>query len=144
MTMTGGRIRVMLCDDSRSLATLIDHWLEEHDDLEFVGAVQDRRECLPVLARSRPDVVLLDTMGNPRDASILEDIRSAAPDARVIVYSGYVGLLGPAGLPLKPDAFLDKSADHVALVDAIRAVVAAGEPAGEPADTPADAPSRDA
>ena len=116
-----GRIRVLLCDDSRSLATLVDHWLEEHDDLEFVGAIQHKEDCLEAIAQTRPDVVLLDTMGNPHDTSTLETIRRSAPDARVILYSGYVALLGEDALP-RADAFLDKGADHDELVAAVRSV----------------------
>jgi two-component system response regulator (stage 0 sporulation protein A) len=114
-----GRIRVLLCDDSRSLATLVDHWLEEHDDLEFVGAIQHKEDCLEAIAETQPDVVLLDTMGNPHDTSTLETIHRAAPDARVILYSGYVALLGEDALP-RADAFLDKGADHDELVAAVR------------------------
>ena len=115
------RIRVLLCDDSRSLATLVEHWLEDHEDLEFAGAIQHKEDCLSAVTRTRPDVVLLDTMGDPYDASTLATIRSAAPGARVIIYSGYVALLGEDALP-RADAFLDKGADHHELVAALRSV----------------------
>jgi DNA-binding NarL/FixJ family response regulator len=121
MAMTDGRIRVLLCDDSRSLATLVEHWLEDHDDLVFAGSIQHREDCREVVTAAQPDVVLLDTMGHPQDFSSLEAIRSAAPDAKVIVYSGYVALLGEDALP-RADAFLDKGADQADLVAAIRSV----------------------
>ena len=114
----------MLCDDSRSLATLVDAWLEGHDDLEFVGAVHDAEACPAGVAAARPDVVLLDPMGNPHDSTLLDAIRATCPGTRVIVYSGYVGLLGAAGIPLEPDAFLDKDVEGPALVAAIRSVAA--------------------
>jgi DNA-binding NarL/FixJ family response regulator len=120
-----GRIRVLLCDDSRSLATLVDQWLEDHEDLEFAGAIQHKEDCLEAVERTQPDVVLLDTMGDPRDTSTLAVIRGCAPAARVIIYSGYVALLGEDALPLA-DAFLDKGADHDELVAAIRSVVGSG------------------
>jgi DNA-binding NarL/FixJ family response regulator len=119
--MTGERVRVLLCDDSRSLATLVEHWLEDHDDLEFAGAVQHARDCFAAVQDARPDVVLLDTMGNPHDARTLELIRAAAPGVRVIIYSGYVALLGAEALP-PADAFVDKGASEAELVAAIRAV----------------------
>jgi DNA-binding NarL/FixJ family response regulator len=119
---------VLLCDDSRSLATLVAHWLEVHAaEIEFVGAIQHKEDCLPTVVRTQPDVVLLDTMGDPRDGSTLAAIRAAAPDARVIVYSGYVALLGEDALP-RADAFLDKGAGPDELVDAIRAVASSGLP----------------
>jgi DNA-binding NarL/FixJ family response regulator len=116
----------MLCDDARSLATLVDAWLEEHDDLEFVGAVHNADACTAAVVAARPDVVLLDTMGDPYDSTMLDAIRACSPATRVIVYSGYVGLLGAEGIPLEPDAFLDKSVEGSALVDAIRSVVRGG------------------
>jgi DNA-binding NarL/FixJ family response regulator len=119
--MTAGRIRVLLCDDSRSLATLVEHWLEDHGDLEFVGAIQHKRDCLDAVSRAQPDVVLLDTMGDPHESATLETIRRAAPAAQVILYSGYVALLGEDALP-RADAFLDKGADCAELVAAIRSV----------------------
>jgi DNA-binding NarL/FixJ family response regulator len=119
MVKTGERVRVMLCDDSRSLATLIEHWLEEHDDLEFAGAIQHTAECRVALDRMRPDVVLLDTMGNPRDPSTLNAIRAASPGTRVLIYSGYVALLGAEALP-PADGFVDKGASEDELVAAIR------------------------
>ena len=122
MGMTVGRTRVLLCDDSRSLATLVDHWLEDHDDLEFVGAIQHREDCLEAIRATHPDVVLLDTMGDPRDSSTLHVIRAASPRTKVVIYSGYVALLGEDALP-RADAFLDKGADHVELVAAIRSVI---------------------
>ena len=121
MAMTAGRIRVLLCDDSRSLATLVAHWLEEHEDLEFAGAVQHTEDCHAAVTQLRPDVVLLDTMGHPDDSSTLDTIRHAAPAAKVIVYSGYVALLGEDALP-RGDAFLDKSTRQDELVAAIRSV----------------------
>lgn len=120
--MKAGRIRVLLCDDSRSLATLVEHWLEDHRDLEFVGAIQHRADCLDAVSRSQPDVVLLDTMGDPYESTTLETIRRAAPAAQVILYSGYVALLGEEALP-RADAFLDKGADHDEVVAAIRSAV---------------------
>jgi two-component system, NarL family, invasion response regulator UvrY len=116
-----GRIRVLLCDDSRSLATLVEHWLEDHDDIEFVGAIQHKQHCLEAVARTRPDVVLLDTMGDPHDTSTLATIRAAAPETRVVIYSGYVALLGEDALP-RADGFLDKGAHHDELVAAVRSV----------------------
>jgi DNA-binding NarL/FixJ family response regulator len=119
MVMTGRTTRVLLCDDSRSLATLVEHWLEDHDDLEFVGAARHAHECFDAVRRTRPHVVLLDTLGNPRDGTTLEIIRSAAADVRVLIYSGYVALLGEDALPAA-DGFVDKGASEAELVAAIR------------------------
>jgi DNA-binding NarL/FixJ family response regulator len=122
MANRGGPVRVLLCDDSRSLAILIDHWLEGYDDLEFAGAIQHTTDCAEAVRREQPDVVLLDTMGRPYDSSTLETIRRESPRSRVILYSGYVALLGEDALPAA-DGFVDKGADEATLVAAIRSVV---------------------
>jgi hypothetical protein len=48
------------------------------------------------------------------------------PQARVIVYSGYVSLLGEGELGEEADAYIEKSEDEEALVAMIRAVAAFG------------------
>ena len=61
---------------------------------------------------ARPDVVLLDTMGSPGDTTLLRRIRSEAPQARVIVYSGYVSLLDDGELGAEADAYIEKGDDE--------------------------------
>jgi DNA-binding NarL/FixJ family response regulator len=119
---TVSTVRVFHCDDSGSFVVLVRHWLEEHDDMEWVGAERDRGRVGAAVAASRPDVVLLDTMGMPGDGDLLRLIRAAAPGVKVIVYSGYVGMLGPDRLGGEADGYLDKSEDDAALVALIRRV----------------------
>jgi DNA-binding NarL/FixJ family response regulator len=116
-------IRVFHCDDSRAFTRLAWHWLDGVEGIEHVGAAHSIEEALAQVADSRPDVVLLDTMGTPGDASMLEAVRARVPGARLIVYSGYVSLLG-AGAFGRADACLAKGEDERELVDAIRAVAA--------------------
>ena len=118
------RIRIFHCDDSAAFTRLVAHWLAEHDDLEHVGFAHTGDDAIAAIGPSQPDVVLLDTMGSPGDTALLSRIRSAAPQARVIVYSGYVSLLGEGELGEEADAYIEKSEDEEALVAMIRAVAA--------------------
>ena len=70
-------------------------------------------------------MILLDTLGRPGDDSLLLAIRAAAPEAKVIVYSGYVRLMQEGALGHEADAYLEKGDDEGPLIEAIRAVVAA-------------------
>jgi DNA-binding NarL/FixJ family response regulator len=115
-------IRVFHCDDSGSFVVLVRHWLEEHEDIEWVGAERDRAAVGESVAARRPDVVLLDTMGRPGDGALISSIREAAPEVKVIVYSGYVGMLGVERLGGAADAYLDKGEDDATLVSLIRSV----------------------
>jgi DNA-binding NarL/FixJ family response regulator len=119
------RIRIFHCDDSAAFTRLVEHWLDDHGDIEHVGAAHSGEDAIAAIGSSRPDVVLLDTMGSPGDTSLLGRIRSQVPQARVIVYSGYVSLLDDGALGAEADAYLEKSDDEDALVAMIRAVAAA-------------------
>ena len=119
------QIRIFHCDDSTAFTRLVSHWLDEHPDIEHVGAAHSGDDAVAAIGSSRPDVVLLDTMGSPGDTSLLRRIRSQVPQARVIVYSGYVSLLEEGGLGAEADAYIEKGDDEDALVAMIRAVAAA-------------------
>jgi DNA-binding NarL/FixJ family response regulator len=118
-------IRIFHCDDSTGFTRLVRHWLDEHADLDHVGAAHSGDDAIAAIGEARPDVVLLDTMGSPGDTGLLRRIRSTVPQARVIVYSGYVSLLEKGQLGAEADAYLEKGEDEAALVAMIRAVAAA-------------------
>jgi DNA-binding NarL/FixJ family response regulator len=116
------KTRVFHCDDSGSFLVLVRHWLEEHDDIEWVGSERDRSRVGAAAAASGADIVLLDTMGRPGDGELIRSIRATAPQVKVIVYSGYVGMLGAEQLGGEADGYLDKSEDDTALVALIRSL----------------------
>ncbi len=118
-------IRVFHCDDSRPFTRLCWYWLSGHGDIEHVGAAHSLDEAYATVAASHPDVVLLDTMGAPSDATALHEIRARVPNARVIVLSGYVNLNLLRG---DADAYVAKSDDESPLLGAIRAVAAGISP----------------
>jgi DNA-binding NarL/FixJ family response regulator len=120
------QIRIFHCDDSAAFTRLVRHWLDEHGDLQHVGAAHTGDQAIDGIGDTRPHVVLLDTMGSPGDTALLMRIRDAAPHARVIVYSGYVSLLDEGELGAEADAYLEKGDDEQALVAMIRAVGRAG------------------
>jgi DNA-binding NarL/FixJ family response regulator len=117
-------IRVFHCDDSEAFTRLVAFWLAEHADIEHVGAAHTPEAALAAIAPLAPDVVLLDTMGLPGDDSLLRGIRSVAPDAAVVVYSGYVRLMHEGELGTGADAYLQKSDEEGELVATIRRVAA--------------------
>ena len=55
-------------------------------------------------------------------STTIRSIRAAAPNVKVIVYSGYVGMLGADKLGGEADGYLDKSEDDEALVALIRSL----------------------
>ncbi len=117
-------IRVFHCDDSEAFTRLVSFWLAEHDDIEHAGEARTAEAALAALPGARADVVLLDTLGRPGDEALLRAFRAAAPEAKVIVYSGYVSLLGDGALGHEADAYLEKGDDEGPLIRTIRAVAA--------------------
>ena len=117
-------IRVFHCDDSEAFTRLVAFWLSEHDDIEHVGAAHTAETALAALPEVNADVVLLDTLGRPGDDTLLLAVRDAAPNARVIVYSGYVRLMQEGALGHEADAYLEKGDEDGPLIEAIRSVVA--------------------
>ena len=61
--------------------------------------------------------------GMPGDDTLLRQVREVAPQAKVIVYSGYVRLMQDGALGKGADAYLEKGDDDGPLVAAIRSVV---------------------
>ena len=118
-------IRIFHCDDSSAFTRLVRHWLGDHTDMEHVGEAHSGEDAMTAIGPAHPDVVLLDTMGSPGDTTLLRRIRSEVPQARVIVYSGYVSLLEKGELGAEADAYIEKGDDEQALVAMIRAVAAA-------------------
>jgi DNA-binding NarL/FixJ family response regulator len=119
-------IRVFHCDDSEAFTRLVAFWLAEHADLEHAGQANTAESALAALPDARPDVILLDTLGRPGDDSLLLAIRGVAPQAKVIVYSGYVRHMQEGALGHEADAYLEKGDDDAQLIEAIRAVVRSG------------------
>ena len=119
-------IRIFHCDDSEAFTRLVRLWLDEHEGLEYAGAAHTGDRAIEALPDARPDVVLVDTMGSPGDPSLLRRIRTAVPQARVIVYSGYLSIVNSDELGGEADAYLAKSDDERTLVTMIRAVAARG------------------
>ena len=116
-------IRVFHCDDSEAFTRLVAFWLSDYADIEHAGQAHTAQGALDALRQDGADVVLLDTLGKPGDNTLLNEIRAVVPEAKVIVYSGYVRLMQEGALGNEADAYLEKSDDDAPLVAAIRAVV---------------------
>jgi DNA-binding NarL/FixJ family response regulator len=115
-------MRIFLCDDSHSQTAVVGFWLEEADDLELVGVAHDRTTALAALPGADADVVLLDTMVVGEEELAVGDVRSAAPGAKVVVYSGHAPSAARQFVRGEPDLFLTKGDDPDHLIDALRAL----------------------
>src|SRR3954454_5732094 len=121
-------IRVFHCEDSEAFTRLVAFWLAEYADIEHAGQGHTAGQALEALPSARADVILLDTLGKPGDDTLLRAVREVAPEAKVIVYSGYVRVMQEGALGSEADAYLEKGDDDAPLIEAIRAVVTAPAP----------------
>jgi DNA-binding NarL/FixJ family response regulator len=117
-------IGVFLCDDVPELRTLLRYGLEEDQRLKVVGEAGTAREAIAAIATLQPDVVLLDlSMPGMDGLEALPLVRSAAPAAAVIVFSGFAAdrMREPA-LALGAARYLEKGEPLSAVRAAVREV----------------------
>ncbi len=81
-------MRVLLADDHRLVLTGIRRALEEDGGFEVVGETQNGAQVLPLVARTQPDLVLLDVrMPNMDGLACLDEIKRRHPHVRVVMLS---------------------------------------------------------
>lgn len=129
-------MRVAIVDDDALVRTGLRLILEGSPDLTIVGEAQDGRAGLELVARERPDVVLMDVRMPRMDGLVATERLLAAPDPpRVIVLTTFdTDEMVLEALRIGASGFLLKSTRPERLVQAIHAV-AAGEPILSPSVT---------
>jgi DNA-binding NarL/FixJ family response regulator len=82
------RLRVVIADDHQLLLAGVKHALEDVPDLEVVGEARTGSQVLPLIGRTKPDVVLLDIRMPEMDGiTCLELIRKRHPNTKVVILS---------------------------------------------------------
>ena len=86
----GARVRVYICEDDDALRQLLRVSLEEDGEIRVVGDAADGRTGVEGVEVTQPDIVVLD-LGLPGLDGIdaIPLIRQGAPDAQIIVFSGF-------------------------------------------------------
>lgn len=145
-------LRVLVVDDERVIRDGLTMILGTHPDLVVAGAAADGAEALELVARERPDVVLLDLrMPGTDGLGFLRQLGEPRP--RVVVLTTFdLDEHVRAALALGADGFLLKSSPHEEIADAVRRAAAGSLPLspkvartvvagylGTPAVDPADA-----
>lgn len=108
-------VRVLIVDDVPELRHLVRTSLRLRGGFEVVGEAGDGEEAVELAGTLQPDVVVLD-VGLPRlrGAELLTALRSAAPVAKVAVFTG---LADAADLRSRVEGYVPKDSDVSALVD---------------------------
>ena len=117
-------IRILIVDHHPALRAGVKVVLEAEGDMVVVGDTGAQEELLPLLRRTRPDVVLLDCHP-PKVAGLraCRLVKCLIPAPRVLIYSAYADeCLRVAARAAGADGLLDKNSSALDLVQAIRVV----------------------
>jgi DNA-binding NarL/FixJ family response regulator len=85
-------IRSVVVDDDRDFRMLVRIWMERILPVryEVVGEAGSGEECLDLVDRLNPDLVLLDlTMPRTNSYDLIEEMRAKHPDTDIVVLSGF-------------------------------------------------------
>jgi two-component system, NarL family, response regulator DevR len=124
------RKRVLIAEDSDDLRHVLAKVIDCEPDLRCVGAVAVPEQLLSAVAKLQPDVLVLDlVLEGGTSMHMIQRLRAAHPDLRIVLYSGYVGsvVLGEAR-KRGAAACVAKSDDYDNLMDAIRGFLPPGAP----------------
>jgi DNA-binding NarL/FixJ family response regulator len=126
--MSENAIRVALVDDQPLLRTGFGLILDAEDDLAVVGEASDGATAVQLVARERPDVVLMDVRMPVMDGiEATRRIVAEFPETRVIILTTFdLDEYAFNGLTAGASAFLLKDVDPEELVRAVR-LVASGD-----------------
>jgi DNA-binding NarL/FixJ family response regulator len=119
---------VLVCDDAADMRALLRDALDADPGLRVVGEAGDGTATVALAGALQPDVVLLDIgMPGPAPHEIVAGVRRAAPDAAIVVLSGY----GPERLDARVadevHAHLPKTTDLASVRRTLRAAGGAGQ-----------------
>ena len=116
-----GSIAVLICDDDAAIRGMLRSVLELRPSLRAVGEAADGNEAVAEAARLQPNVILLDlAMPHRTGLESLSELRTVAPESRIIVFSGFsTASVAEEVMGLGAVLYLAKGADPDAINDAI-------------------------
>jgi DNA-binding NarL/FixJ family response regulator len=115
-------VRVVIADDHRLVLDGIRRALEADGSFEIVGETQSGTQVLPLVTRTKPDLVLLDVrMPHMDGLACLDEIRRRHPEIKVVMLSASTsGDLIDAALRRGAAAYVVKSVDPEDLPGTLR------------------------
>jgi PAS domain S-box-containing protein len=118
-------IRVLLVDDADDVRMILRRLIDQEWGCTVVGEARDGLAGVRLAEELRPDVVVLDMAMPIMDGlEALPKIRAAAPDAKVIVLSGFdKRRMEATALSAGAHAYLEKGLRSIAVIDAIDELV---------------------
>lgn len=118
-------MRVVIADDHRLMLDGIRRALEADGGFEIVGETQNGAQVLPIVSRTKPDLVLLDVRMPQMDGlTCLDEIRRRHPATKVVMLSASTSQdLIETALRRGASAYVIKSVDPTDLPSTLRQAV---------------------
>lgn len=118
-------VRVLIVDDHPVVVDALERLLKTDPRLEVVARARSLAEAGPLLARTTPDVVLLDLrLLDSEGYDTIAAVRGFRRGARIVVLTGSSGVTEERALHSGADAYLDKSMESARIVDTLLKVAA--------------------
>lgn len=123
MTVSGDvrSISVVLCDDVAEMRSILRDVLAEDPSIAVVGEAENGRDCLRMIIRLEPDIVLLDlSMPDMDGLEAIPLIVKNAPRTGIIVFSGFGGRrMGDVAVGMGADRYIEKGTELHELAAAV-------------------------
>jgi DNA-binding NarL/FixJ family response regulator len=116
-------LRVLIAENHRDLSDVMSQLIDTEPDMHCVGQVSEAAEVLPKARESAADVLILDlTLQGGSGFPLIEQLTTAMPDLRVIVFSGLANTdeVSREAKRRGAAAFVSKGSDIQILFDALR------------------------
>ena len=119
-------IRILIADDYLPFRIMLKYLLTEEEDFEVVGEAPDGEVAVTLAEELQPDVVMLDlAMPNLDGWEAIPLVRRVAPDARIIVLSGFpLSRMRDESLHEQITRYLEKGEPAEVICGAVRDAVA--------------------
>jgi DNA-binding NarL/FixJ family response regulator len=117
-------VRVAVADDSDDLCAMLAELVNASPGLQCVARITQQQGLVAAVARSHPDVLLLDLLfGGVSSLPLVPQLRAASPRTRIVIHSGFdIDPLADHALDGGADAVIPKGGDPEELIAAIRRI----------------------
>jgi DNA-binding NarL/FixJ family response regulator len=118
-------IRLLIADDHRLILQALRRALASAEDIEIVGEARVGSQVLPLIARTNPDLVLLDVRMPELDGfQCIERARKDYPDVKFVVLSAFTDRdRVDEAFARGASAYITKSVDPTDLAEALRRAI---------------------
>ena len=109
---------MLICDDNDAMRSLLGAIVGTSLRMQVVGEAADGNDAVVQATLLQPSLILLDLAMPIRSGlEALPELRQVAPDARIIVFSGFAGsIVAEEVIALGATGYLEKGADPDVIV----------------------------